>query len=512
MLDKEKDQFSIDESRFTFDNNFKKREAEKVEKQAKFNSFLKMGRNTLVALLITAVGVGGTVAVYNLYQTRIDNKIANVESVVKNSNKEGVLGLISKEQSATQQTFAKNQLLINNFGSYKDLIEILSLGPTIAQIHANNAKLYKDTDIKLKQDNVQVSRVYSALEGSRDQKIAQFLDAGADIEKFNKWVSNFKNNQFMYVGGLVELNKDINKQLTFLEQTQNEIIKNVNDKIKSGNYDLNSALSKFYKDVDDETKEQIEDLNLAMLELHDTEQALKENGDNPNRITNLLSDEDVKKTTDALAAIRNEAFAQINSDKEKVQQLIAQANQNGGTLTTPVKVDPQPNSQPTTQVVHTGPSFLDYYLMYSFMNMGNNTSSFNNGYNQGLAAGQNRTTPVAALANSKPYSLKNESSYLNKSLNQKANNNAALRSGFGNTAKTTDLKSIKSQIESARSRVAQVRSTRQSELSRMGYSNSTKNASSKSNISASRGVKSPSSSSSISKGGSGARASVSSGG
>lgn len=493
-----------------FFNSAKDQERSKLkeEKQQRYQSFLKIGKQTLVSLGIVAVLGGGSVFGYKTYQAHIDDEIKAVETTVKSTDRAGVLGLIDKEKTVTQQTYAKNQLLINDFARYKDLIEVINFSNQVAIFNTNNAKLYKDTMERLNGDFQDVSKAYNALNGSRDDKIAEYLNS-QDVKKLGEWNNNYQNKQFMYVGGLINLNKDLVKQLEFLDKTQAEIIENVQQRLKNKDYDLNAAQTAFTGQVNKDAQEQIDDLKNARLELEDTKAALKENDEDPNQIANILTDADVTNASDAMDQVKQEANNQITSDRAKVEALIAQANANNGNLPTQ---NQQPNTQsgqqttvvngvPTTQVVHvhSGPTFLDYYLMYSWMNSGSSTTVVNN-YNttNGAAPAVRSYRPVQALSNNTPYSIKNENSYLNKTLTQKADltGNSALKSSLqkSSLAPKANINTLRAQIQTAKARAAQVRTTRASELSRMGYANSyeagkagTRGVSSKSSIATSRG-------------------------
>lgn len=485
---------------FTGLDEFKKKQEVDNQKKEKFNSFLKIGKVSLATVgVVVALVFAGTYG-YNAYQANIDSNIAKVETKLVNTGKNNVLEFISKEADVNRKTFAQNQVLMNSFLNYKDMVNMLNYEGSLATMNSNNAKLFKDVDTKLKQDSEQISKIYDAVGADRDKKITQFLNTPKDIEKFDAWKKSIDTNNFMYVGGIINLNKEITKQLEFLDNTQKEIVNEVQNRLKAGGYDLDKAQRVFTNTITDESREQSQELTHALIELSDTERALQENGESSARIHNLLTEADVDKAKIAINDIQNEAIAQVVSDRQKVEQLIASANQNGGQLPTPTPAPAtNPAAAPTTTVVHQGPSFLDYYLLYSFMNAGSSGSSYNAGYSQGLAqANQNRTGAMAALS-SNPYSLKNDNSYLSKSLDAKASTNTGLK-----TAKSTgsNLKTVRSQLDTARAKAAQVKSVRSSELSRISSAKAAKAASAKS-----------SSSSSVSKGGfSGGRSFSSTGG
>lgn len=469
---------------FTGLDDFKKKEEVKRQEKEKFNSFLKIGKISLASIgLVVALGFAGTYG-YKAYQANVDSNIAKVETQLVNTGKENILNLINKETDVNRKTFAQNQVLMNSFLNYKDMVNMLNYEGSLATMNSNNAKLFKDVDTKLKQDSAQISKIYEAVGANRDAKIVQFLNTPKDIEKFDAWKKSLDTNSFMYVGGIINLNKEIVKQLEFLDNTQKEIVSEVQNRLKAGGFDLDKAQRVFTNTISDESREQSQELTHALLELSDTEKALQENGESAARIHNILTEADVDKAKVAIKDIEDEAIAQVVSDRKKVEELIASANQNGGQLPTPTPVAAtNPAAAPTTTVVHQGPSFLDYYLLYSFMNAGSSNSSYNAGYSQGLAqANQNRGGAIAALS-SNPYTLKNDNSYLSKKLDSKASTSTGLK-----TAKSTgsNLKTVRSQLDTARAKAAQVKSVRSSELSRISSAKAAKAASAKANSSVSK--------------------------
>ena len=461
-----------------------RKETQKLLKQ-KRESFLKIGRTSLVTAGIAIVLAGGGFGAYDMYQTHLTNEINTVEKNIRSVDTQQLLGLISKEKELTQRTFAENQLLINNFGAYKELVEVLNMQNDVAAKNAANSRLYKQTTTSLDNDLVQVNNVLKASSGTRDDKIHEYLDS-TDIQKLNAWENNLKNNQFMYVGGMIDLNKDLNKQLKFLDETQKEVIQNVKERLKNKDYNLDDAQVSFNGEVQKSAQAQIDDLKQARNELKDTEQQMRDNDEDPSQISNILTDKDVQAASDAMGTVQQEAVNQIKDDGQKVESLIAQANAGNSGDNNNQAAQLNSSIQPTQVVyVNSGShmTFADYYLMYNWMN--SSSPSYNTTvYHTTTTAGapQTRTyQPVAALSRNNPYDLKSDNSYISRSLNQRAavSGNASLQGSLNkmNSAESrslsqrTNLSSLRNQIQAAKVRATQVRSVRQAELSRMSGGN-----------------------------------------
>lgn len=495
---------SEQETKFDFSGKetLHKRQQEQAIKKQRYDAFMKVGKQALAGILAISVVTGGGVFGYNAYQAHVDKQIAQQETIIKAIPKGSIIGLIQKEQQVAVQTFTQNQLNINKFGQYKELIEVMKYQESLAQLNANNSKLYKDIVQKLKDDNNQVEKVYQSLNGTRDQKIAELLDNSTDIEKFNQWHQAVENRQFMYVGGLIDLGKDVNQRLAQMEQTQNDLIKDVQARLKSGDFNLDKASQMFSAQIMKESQDEINDYNSARDELNQAKQAVQQGGDNASNIASL-NDNEVKDATDAMNAMKLVALQQVADDKQKVEDLISQASKNNGLL-------PQTQQQQATQVsgnspssstpivVHTGPTFMDYYLMHTFLTAGSSNNSYNSGYSAGFNAGSTSAASLnkPAFNPSNAYSIKNESSLLNKSLAQ----NKTMSANMQKVLETNNLKnfksvqSIRAQVDTSRLRMDRAMSTSMSELNRMGYTTSGKSSFSQ-KANSRMGIKAPTSSS-----------------
>lgn len=511
-----------------------------AQHKAQKESFFKIGKNALIAAGFLTVVAGTSVFGYNAYQSYIDDQIVKVEKSISSSNTNTILEHLKAEKTLAQQTFAKNQILINDFARYKDLIQVIGFGNQLALLNTQNAKVFKEVTTSFNADQESIERFLKATSGTRDEKIKEFLNdaKGSDLSRFNVWQNNLKDNKPVYVNGLIDINQEIVKQHVFLAQTQKDIIDNVQQRLKNKDYDINAAQASFANQIKKDTEEDLSDLKQAKLELKDTEDALREDAKeqldsddtdytsarNLEKVSKILTDDDVNQAESALNTVQQEALSQLAQDKAKVDQLIAQANANNGNLSAPPVANSTlannvanngmaPQSSPQVVHVHSGPSFADYYLMYAFMNSGSSGTVNNNYYNNSTPSSSfgnsNNYKPVPALAKSNPYSLKNSDSLLNRSLSDNTKVTTA-KNAVNKTTVSSNIAALRTKIATAKTRAAQVRTTRAAELKRMGYANSyeagktgVSSRGAKSSIASSRGTKSSVSSarSSVSRGG-----------
>lgn len=396
---------------FTFDFSGKKqdnqRRQELKQKVEKFNLFKKMGIFATVSILsVVFVGFGGK-AIYENTRKATDQLIAEKELIVKATPKIKIVELIERERDVVKSTFAKNQILLNNYANYKELVEVLTLNSTVASKQNANNKLQKDILGMLDHDQKVVDKVVYSIDESRDIKKDVLLSSDS-MGKFTKWAANLKNNEFMYAGGMIALGKDIDKELKFLDDTQKDIVKTVQNKIKAKDFNLDKAQNELNYQVSKDANSEIADLKKIKNELSGTEQS------------NILTDKDIAQAESAMNDLQKEASAKIKQDREAVEKMIASVN------SSPVQVNAQPT--PNTQTPHNAQSsnswgFAEYYLLYSWLNSGNN-NSYNNGYSAGVNAQNNKSmpTPTAAILNkgsANMYSIKKENSYLNRSIDSR---------------------------------------------------------------------------------------------
>jgi hypothetical protein len=461
----------------------------KEQKEIQYNKFLNIGKKAMLSLGLATVLIGGSYGGYKVHESNVNSKIATVEQTVKATPQTSLVNFINKERGVAQKTYIENQMLINDHGRYKDVIEVLHLENQLSVRNANNAKLYKETLGSLDRDVSALGKVYDTLNASRDQKIMNFLDGGSDLTKLNEWNNNLKSNQFMYVGGLINLNHQLSENLTMLSQTQKDIIQHVQERIKNKDFDLNAAQEHFSKQVQTDAQSEIAELKQIRKDVVATGDLAGEDSDGnllqaDPKLQSLLTDEDVSNAEGAMTVYQKEALSQINQDKDKVQQLLAKAAADNGQSTQanqPAQsgqVNNMSNGQaPTTVVVNRGPSFFDYYMMYSWMNATHPTSTVvHNTY-----VSPNTYRPVTPLAQTNMYDIKNQNSYLNKTLAQSpavsANSNLnSSVSKFGNSATPNvakpNLNAVRAQIDTARAKAAQAQSVRSSEIGRMKAANS----------------------------------------
>lgn len=482
MTEKE---FGLNEDKdFSFDFYGKdqedKRQAAIQEKKVRNESFLKIGKTALVSVGLATMIVGGSYGGYKAYQNNIDKKVAAVEQTVRANPKEGLVGFINKEKGVAQKMYLQNSLLITDHAKYKEVIEVMNFGNQLATKNATNARVFKETLASIDKDLTTVTSVYDTLNSSRDKKVKNFLDGGNDLKKFGEWSNSLKNNRFMYVGGLLTLNKDLTESLKTLEQTQKDIIEHVQQRVKNKDFDLNAAQGQISTNL-------VREANSEVTELQNIRQLIVATGDLAGedkegnllqatpKLQTMLTDEDVKSASDAMEVYKTEALSQIAQDRQKVEQMMSKISPDSAAalaLTGDKPAEKTAEKAAAPVVIHSGPSFLDYYMMYHWMNMSNsmaNNSAMNNNANN-----NHNYKPIPAVAKTNIYDLKNQNSHLNKTLSQTGSGDSALKgatntfgkSGNAITAKP-NLNMIRAQIDNARSKAMQANTVRASEMSRM---------------------------------------------
>ena len=437
---------------FTFDFSGRKqdneRKAELKQKVEKFNAFKKMGIFAGASVLSVAlIGFGGK-AIYENVQKATDQSIAEKELIVKATPKIKIVELIERERDVVKSTFAKNQVLLNNYANYRELVEVLTLNSSVASKQNANNKLQKDTLALLDYDQKAVDKVVYALSESRDVK-KDVLLSGDSMGKFTEWATNVKNNEFMYAGGMIALGKDIDKELKFLDDTQKDIMKTVQDKIKAKDFNLDKAQNELTSQVSKDANSEILELRRFQNELSGTEQS------------NMLTDRDIAQAESAMSDLQKEAAVKIRQDREAVEKMIASVN----TAPTPVNTS-APSTQPTQQANNSnGWGFAEYYLLYSWMNSGSN-NSYNNGYSAGLNAQNSRNMPAATAAilnkgSANMYSIKKENSYLNRSIDKRP-----VERVNGITVERPNINLLRAKMDLAKQKAEQAVTARREDVAR----------------------------------------------
>lgn len=402
---------------------------------------------------------------YTYYQSNIDSKIIAAEQVVKASTSEKLLSFMSKEKEANEKTYINNQLLINQFGQLKEVVEILNKQRQVADFQDKNIKLYNKIEKSINDDILSVNNLYSANPKTRDEKIAVYLEKnGVNVAK--KWEDAITTNRYIHIGNMVDLNKEIKSSVEQTEQIKKDILEQVQTRIKNGDFNLSEAQNKFSKDVIGQTKTELNNINQAKKDLEDLKNLSAQDEDGnvvktDSNAQNIISNKDLNDAKEALNTYQNEAINQIANDRSKVEQLIAEAKQQN---------IQQANIQSTNTnhnqnvVINKGPSFLDYYLMYSWINAVNSVSTpttiINNTtvhYPSGINNGNVPPRQVQGNATKKSYNyvipkqnmydINNRDSYLNKQLTKETN--------FGNSG-VDRLKNNK-QIEKSKINIEEIR-------------------------------------------------------
>ena len=464
-----------------FDFYGKKEESKRLQEakntEEKFSKFKKMAITSLAIGLSAGALTTSSMFIYNKYQEGVNQKIAAVETVVKQNPKENILNLIEKERDTVKKTFASNQLAINEYAKYKDLVDVLNLGGSLGIKNANNSKLQKDSLQFLNADEKSINLVSSTLIETRNKKIDVFLN-GEDIKKYNKWSENVKTNNFMYVGGLINLKKEITQELFYLEDAKQDIIKKVNDKIKTKNYSLDAAQGAITQKLASDVASELNGLKNIRKEVKGTES------------DSILTDKDVSEAQEAMTVLQSEATAKIKEDRATVEAMIAK------TVTT----GQAPNQSVSYNQTHQssgGLTFMDYYLIHHWMTAGSTSSGYNAGTNSALVSNTNKpATPyVAAMSKSSNnlYDFKKHDSYLNKSMEKSANFNANNLSKTGAlssvdkirslNANKIDVGALRAKMEMAKTKSIQASNMRSAEVSR---ANQAKSSSASSNNSTSK--------------------------
>lgn len=442
-----------------------KAESERQEKQKqkilKHQKFLKVGKNALKAIGFGAVLFGVSFGIQQKYENNRTEKINAIEKTLHTIPQNQYIKFIDGEKSFAQQLFMNNQLLINNHGQYKDIIEALNIGNQLSINNANNAKLYKETIKALDNDKVLINTAFGTLNADRNEKLKVYVDGGINLNKFNELTIHAKDQDkhLMYVSGLIELGKDLTTNIKNLETTQNKIINEVKTKLKNKEFNLEAAKQKFTENVVNQSNTDIDEVKSIRKELLKTSELVAE--DQNGRVIevdptlkNMLTEEDVQNAESAINVYKNEALSQINKDQENVKSLLSKVEKDSTNTT---------NSDKTNTNTHSGPSFLDYYLMYHWMNVLSNNNNMTNN--------NNVKSPTPLIQNNL-YNLKDQNSHINKSLAQsttdsKGNINKATQNNKSPIPAKPDLSKVKANIEAMRSKAAQAQSAKTSVISKM---------------------------------------------
>lgn len=86
-------------------------------------------------------------------------------------------------------------------------------------------------------------------------------------------------NQFVHMGNMMDLNKQIKGSLDNFEQVKKDIVENVQARIKAGDFDLNAAQAEFSGNLQKQTQSQLNELNQAKKDLADLKNQSVENED-----------------------------------------------------------------------------------------------------------------------------------------------------------------------------------------------------------------------------------------
>jgi enamine deaminase RidA (YjgF/YER057c/UK114 family) len=452
---------------------------------SKFTNFLNINKKIAITLgVVIAVSVGSATA-YKIHESNIDKNIAVSETVIKSTNQPELVSLISKEKSVTEKLYVENQILINDHAKYKEVIEILQKQTNLNNMQVKNSSLYKQNYQMLNNDLSSIENVYNTLSKDRDEKIKTFLNS-KDFENFNKWSKAVKENQFVYVGGLINLNKDLKEDITSLAQTQKDIIEHVQQRLKNKDFDLNAAQNKFSTDIKEQTGKELKNIQDAKNELTELSKVQVEDEDGnvvkaDANIQNILSDKDVNEAKEALGDYENQAVKQVTSDREKVEKLMKDVQNPFSQSTTQqssnIPTNTTNNVQQSPQVIvqQRGPSFFDYYLMYSWMNAVSSPTVHQtivtHQYNQPSGMSQpinNASYKAINVPHSSPYDMTNPNSHLNKNLNISSNNklNSSL-SKIETFNKTKSFSEIRTKIDNVRAKTIQAKTVRLNELGKL---------------------------------------------
>lgn len=519
------------------DFDFLNKKAETSKKTSvNFSKFLNVSKNTMmaagIALAVGVTGVGG----YKMYQSNIDSKLVKAETIVNASSSTKVIDFIGKEKLANEKMYINNQMLISKFGQYKEVIEILNKQSDVLNFQNKNTSTYNTISQSLNNDILAINKLYSVDLKSRDAKIAEFLDTD-HVQVAKKWQDAIVTNQFVHMGNMMDLNKQIQGSIANFEQVRKDIVENVQSRIKAGDFDLNAAQAEFSGNVQKQTQAQLNELSQAKKDLAELKNQSVENEDgsvtraDPNA-QNVITDKDINEAQSALNEYQTQAVNQIGSDRAKVDQLIAEAK--AQQATTQATNQNQPTQ--TTKVVHEhhGPSFLDYYLMYSWMNAVSSNNNHHTTINNYPSTGSNykSTASYKPVNIPKPnmYDMNNNNSYLNKQLERRSTFGSPTTNGTGSTfgkpsalqkmqqveKAKFNISDIRSKIETSKAKVQQAKSIRSMELSKLNTAKTNKYeaiaAKSKSNSNSGKSSFSPSKSSGSSFGKSGGSFGRSSGG
>ena len=362
----------------------------------------------------------------------------------------------------------------------------------VLQYQNQNKNLYNKISQSLNEDLMNINKLFTIDTSSRNAKISEYLDTN-DIDVAKKWDNAILTNQFVHIGNMIDLNHNIKGSVENLQQVKNDIVQHVQERIKNGDFDLNAAQNKFSQDIKGQTSSQLNELTQAqkdLAELKNQQVQTEDEDGNPVVVSsdpnaqNIITNKDITDAQNALGSYQDAAIYQVSNDRNKLEQLIAEAkqqsNQNNNQQQ-PQNVIVNQN-QPQVVVVHDrGPSFLDYYLMYSWMNATPSTTVYHT-----TTVYNNRTPNVnykpINIPKNNMYDMNNNNSYLNKQLSKPT---FAYANGNGNFGKPNDalqkiqkskvnISEIRNKIAATKTKIETAKTVKMNEVSKLSAAKTNK--------------------------------------
>ncbi len=437
---------------------------ESVKKRKQKEHFLKVGALFLSSsLLLGAIGYGG----YQ-YNAHIDKEVAIASTDIK-TNYEKVISHLNKENIATKQKFAENQILMASFAKYKDVIEALNLKNQVVTVDQQNLQAYDKSMEGLKADKAVVMSIGDIYQKKDRGDKYDVIDTDG-FKTFQQLKDYEAKKTFKYYGFLTQAENDIKSELTNLETMRDLIVQSVQKTLKDPNFNLEATLASSQKMHQDELQK---DLQIQVAELASARQEIAGTD-----LDNIFPED---KYQEALTAFKNISVVgtdQIQADMAVVRQLVAegQAKDKAGLSDkkeeAKTEVASNSNASTTPQVihVHSGPTFLDYYMMHTWMSSSPayraNTDATINSFSGGQAAKAKSLNAKLSQVNTNAkasYHISNDLSLLSKSMSGSVS--SSVQAAKSAIASKPNISQIRASIATAKSSIRTAKMAKSSALS-----------------------------------------------
>lgn len=358
----------------------------------KNTAFKQLGQLAVQHAVAIAVGASLIFGGVNVYDSHVESTVQKNQQIVV-SQSQDLSTSLSNLQNKNKTFYENNLKMLEKLQADSEILKqtgILDIEQAIKENQQAYDKATQETEKYI--GLVQRLEQFKDLPAKDDTAKFYFYKDEATMEAFN----SASSSSLALHQEIAKQHMNLVRATQLLTNVKQEVVEIIKEKLTSKDFDLSKARENFKSKV-------AEGIHDQKAEVSEMRKAIQDNGGKSIEDIDLESLDKADKAIDSLEKVAEE---EILKDETMVSGMIKDL-QGGQLANLESSIQNSPQQQASTH--HSGPSFLQYYLLSQWLNNSNVSN---------MHSSTNNTSMHQQFNNYQPYDIRNSNSHLSSKVEQ----------------------------------------------------------------------------------------------